>query len=137
MQFRSSQKYYKLRERGQLSVELLLFSTITVVLISGFVSLAASFVQLSLRSLNKNQAFAIAEAGIEYYRWHLAHAPADFQDGTGHAGPYLHNYFDKDGHFLGSFTLDITPPPVGSNLVTIVSTGRVLADSSVQKIIKV
>ena len=127
----------KKNNQGQLSLELILFSTMAVILISGFVSLAASFVQLSVRSLNKLQAFAIAESGIEYYRWHLAHAPADYEDGTGHAGPYTHNYFDKDGRFLGSFTLTITPPPSGSTVVTIQSAGKVLADSSIEKIIKV
>lgn len=55
-------------ERGQIAVELLLFSTLAVILVSGFVSLSASFIQLSVRGLNKSQAFTIAEAGIEYYR---------------------------------------------------------------------
>ncbi len=123
--------------QGQLSLELILFSTVAVILISGFVSLAASFVQLSVRGLNKLQAFAIAESGIEYYKWHLAHSPWDYQDGTGHAGPYVHDYYDKDGRLVGSFTLDITPPPDAGAVVTIQSTGRVLADTSIEKVIKV
>ena len=64
------------------------------------------FCNFPSRAENNAQAFAIAEAGIEYYRWHLAHAPAGFQDGTGHAGPYVHNYYDKDGNQIGQFTLD-------------------------------
>lgn len=124
-------------ERGQIAVELLLFSTLAVILVSGFVSLSASFIQLSVRGLNKSQAFTIAEAGIEYYRWHLAHAPLDFQDGTGQPGPYAHNYYDKDGKLLGQFVLAITPPPSGSTIVTIRSTGKVLADPNVQKVIEV
>jgi len=71
---------------------MLFLSAIIVTIIGGFISLAGSFLQLSVRAQNKLQAFAIAEAGIEYYRWHLAHAPADYQDGTGKAGPYIHNY---------------------------------------------
>ncbi len=118
-------------------MELILFSAVAVILISGFVSLAASFVQLSVRNLNKLQAFSIAESGIEYYRWHLAHAPTDYQDGTGHAGPYVHNYYDKNGVLIGAFTLTITPPPAGSTVVTIQSAGSILADPSINKIISV
>lgn len=125
------------RRDAQIAVELLFLSAIVVALITGFVSLAASFLQLSLRAQNKLQAFEIAEAGIEYYRWHLAHAPQDFTDGTGNAGPYVHNYYDKDGTEIGQFSLTITPPPSGSTIVTISSAGTVLADSSVKKVISV
>ena len=127
----------KKNNKGQLSLELILFSTLAVILISGFVSLAASFVQLSVRGLNRLQTFAIAEAGIEYYRWHLAHAQTDYTDGTGQPGPYRHNYYDKGGRYLGYFTLTITPPPAGSTVVTVRSTGNVLADSSIQKTVEV
>lgn len=123
--------------QGQLSVSVVIFSALAVVLISGFVFLAGSFLQLSVRSLNRTQAFSIAEAGIEYYRWHLAHAPSDFEDGTGAPGPYTHPFYDKSGVRIGEFVLDITPPPAGSTVVTIQSTAKVDADASIQKIIQV
>jgi hypothetical protein len=125
------------RRSGQTAVALLFLSAIIVTLVTGFISLAALFLQLSLRSQNELQAFSIAEAGIEYYRWHLAHAPQDFTDGTGHPGPYVHNYYDKDGIEIGQFSLAIVPPPTGSTVVTITSTGTVLADGSIKKIITV
>jgi hypothetical protein len=123
--------------RGQVSLVVLIFSAITVIAMSGFAVWAASFMNLSLRDLHREQAFRIAEAGIEYYRWHLAHAATDYQDGTGHAGPYVHPYYDKDGDQIGSFTLTVTPPPVGSTIVTIESEGSLLANDSVSKIIRV
>ena len=125
------------KKRGQIAVELLFLSAVVVALITGFVSLAASFLQLSLRAQNKLQAFAIAEAGVEYYRWHLAHAPEDFTDGTGKPGPYVHPYYDKNGNQIGQFSLTIPPPPSGSTIVTISSAGSVLADASVSKVIQV
>ncbi len=126
-----------MKRKGQIAVELLFLSAIIVALITGFVSLSSSFLQLSLRAQNKLQAFEIAEAGIEYYRWHLAHAPQDFTDGTNQNGPYVHNYYDKNGNEIGQFSLTITPPPPGSTIVTISSAGTVLADASIDKIIKV
>ncbi len=123
--------------QGQLTLQILFFTAIVVVFISGFVFAALSFLKLSVRSFNKFQAFTIAEAGIEYYRWHLAHAPEDFEDGTGAAGPYTHNYYDRNGGLIGEFVLEITPPLPGSTIIKIKSTGKVEADSSIQKIIEV
>ena len=125
------------RRNGQIAVTIVFFAALAVTFITGLIFLASSFLQSSVRSLNKLRAFSIAEAGIEYYRWHLAHAPQDFEDGTGHAGPYVHNYYDKDGNLIGTFTLGITPPPPGSTVVIVQSVGNVLADTSIAKIIKV
>lgn len=123
--------------KAQIAVEMLFLAAIVVVLISGFVSLAASFLQLSVRAQNKLQALAIAEAGVDYYRWHLSYAPQDYTDGTGHAGPYAHPYYDGAGNQIGQFILDITAPGFGSSQVRIQSTGKVFADGSVTKIVKV
>ena len=105
--------------KAQIAVEMLFLAALVVILISGFVSLAASFLQLSVRAQNKLQAFEIAEAGIDYYRWHLSFAPQDFTDGTGHAGPYTHTYYDGNGNQIGQFVLTITPPPPGSTIVIV------------------
>ncbi len=122
---------------GQLAVELLFLAAIVITLVGGFVSLAASFLNLSVRSQNEAQAFAIAEAGIEYYKWHLAYASQDFTDGTGGPGPYVHTYYNKNGVAIGQFSLNITAPPTGSTIVTITSTGGVTADPTIQKIVTV
>ena len=74
--------------------------------------------------VDRERALQIAEAGVEYYRWHLAHVPDDFEDGTGAAGPYVHNYEDVSGNVIGTFSLSITPPPSGSTVVTIQSVGQ-------------
>ncbi len=74
--------------------------------------------------VTREQAIQIAEAGINYYQWHLAHFPNDYQDGTGQAGPYIHEYRDFDTQtILGQFSLTVIPPVVGSTIVTIKSTG--------------
>jgi hypothetical protein len=55
----------------------------------------------------KTQALAIAEAGLEYYRWHLAHFTNDLQNGTGHAGPYAVTIPDPQGGTAGTASLAI------------------------------
>ena len=64
--------------------------------------------KLQTSDTNKTRALAIAEAGIEYYKWHLAHFPNDLQNGTGGAGPYIISYNDPEGGQAGTVTLKIT-----------------------------
>ena len=102
----------------------MIFGTIAfTVIISGVSGYAISENRASARKHNREMAFQIAEAGINYYRWHLAHNKTDFQDGTSTSGPYLHEYQDKDGNVIGRYSLSITPPLTGSSVVTVESTG--------------
>lgn len=121
---------------GQVLVHIIIFSSLVIILLAGFVQWAVLSLKASRQLANREQVFAIAEAGIEYYRWHLAHAQQDFQDGTGGPGPYPHDYYSKDGSKIGQFILNITPPPVGSTLVTIISEGKIDADPNLSRKIK-
>ncbi len=109
--------------RGGILLLTLVFGAIGVLLMGGLVSWAVSNLKLSNVRYQSEVAFQIAEAGVNYYRWHLAHAATDFKDGTGQPGPYVHTFLDKDGVTLGSFSLTLDPPPTGSTVVTITATG--------------
>lgn len=124
---------YGTKDSGQIMVQVIIFGTLAIMLISGFAQWGALQLKASRNFLYREQALAVAEAGIEYYRWHLAHAPQDYQDGTGRPGPYAHEYYDKNDNNIGRFILTITPPPLGSTLVKISSEGKVYADSSVSR----
>lgn len=111
------------KKKGTILIQTIVFATIATMFIAGLVGWAS----LNLKAMKQTSAgeiaMHIAEAGIDYYRWHLAHAPQDFKDGTNIAGPYFHTFQDKDGDILGGFSLEIIPPPTGSTIVTIRSTG--------------
>lgn len=132
-------KKHNFKREGQLSLEVIFFAAVVLIIMTGFIFWALSFLKLSVRVFYKTMAFSVAEGGIEYYRWHLAHNTTDYWDGQGSTstGPYTHDYYDKNGQKIGSFSLEITPPPTGSTIVTVRSTGRVIADSSVDKVIEV
>jgi len=116
-------------ERGAILLTSVVFAGIAAIMIAALIGWFAATIKVSRNLVYREQAFQIAESGIEYYRWHLAHAPTDYQDGTGKSGPYVHPYYDKDGNLIGSFTLTITPPPVGSTKVDILSVGQVASDT--------
>jgi hypothetical protein len=124
------------RTKGSILIQVIAFMAIGIVILSGFVGWGTMSVRTARHTEYRDQAIQIAEAGIDYYRWHLAHAPSDFQDGTATSGPYVHNYYDKQGNSLGTFTLTITPPPVGSTLVTIKSAGKVTSDPSIVRTVQ-
>lgn len=112
------------KDRGSILIYevviIFIFSTILLAVLSN----AAYQLKIIRSTVNREQALQIAEAGVNYYQWHLSHFPADYQDGTGAAGPYVHNYVDKDSNqLIGAYSLNITPPPIGSTVVTISSTG--------------
>jgi hypothetical protein len=87
-------------------------------------------------TIDREKSLQIAEAGVNYYQWHLAHYPNDYQDGTGTTGPYVHNYADFDTQQpMGQFSLSITPPVAGSTIITIQSTGWTNSNPNVKKTI--
>lgn len=123
----------KTANKGQLLIQVLVFSAIAAFFISGIIAWAGINIRVSRQAVWREMALGVAEAGVDYYRWHLAHAPQDYQDGTGAPGPYSHNFLDKNGNIIGRFVLEITPPPLGSTLVKIKSTGYIDAAPAVQR----
>ncbi len=118
------------RKKGSLIIQALVFGSVSIVIITGLTSFAATSIKLGRLTHIKEQAFQSAEAGVDYYRWHLAHAVSDYQDGTGAPGPYVHSLNDKDGNEAGQFSLNITPPTSGSTIVNVESTGNSSLDTT-------
>lgn len=110
--------------RGSMILYATIFGVIAFsVVIGGVSSYAITENRASVYKHGREMAFQIAEAGVSYYRWHLAHNKTDYKDGTATSGPYVHIYEDKNGDAIGRFSLNIIPPPIGSSVVTIESTG--------------
>ena len=125
-----------MKNKGDILVSVLVFAAIAVTILTGLTNWGASLLVGIRTTAAKEQAFQIAEAGIDYYRWHLAQYPTDYQDGTVTSGPYYHNFYDKDNNLIGGYSLAITPPPLGSTKVVIVSTGTTTANKSVKRIVQ-
>lgn len=93
--------------RGSIVLLVIVFGGIffaVLIALSGFV-LAGNRAQDVARE--RTEAFGIAEAGLEYYRWFLSHFPGNTQNGTGHDGPYTNAYIDPEGGTVGTYTLSI------------------------------
>jgi hypothetical protein len=95
------------RPRGFMLLLGLVFGAIFV----GLIGALSSFTIIENRLQNVNaaqgEAFTIAEAGIEYYKWFLAHFPGNTTNGTGVSGPYAIAYSDPEGGTTGNISLSV------------------------------
>ncbi len=127
--------YKQFISKGNILLSVLIFASIAVTVLIGLTNWGATMLK-SIRTVSeKEQAFQIAEAGVDYYQWHLAQYPSDYKERTASSGPYVHDMYDKNGDLLGTYSLIITPPLPGSTVVKIVSTGT-LASSTISKIVQ-
>ena len=120
-------KIYKklnISHKGTMIIFVMIFGSISFTIIVLGVSGYALFEhRASTHVYRQDASFHIAEAGVNYYKWHLAHNPTDYKDGTLVDGPYVHEYYDKNGNLTGYFSLEIDEPLVGSSVVMVRSTG--------------
>ena len=112
-----------MNERGFITPALLIITGAFLVVIYGLLLVLTLQFDYSNRQLGSDQSLHVAEAGVNYYRWHLAHDPTDYKDGQAGNGPYEHEYTDPQGSPIGKYSLTITPPSAGSSIVTIQSVG--------------
>ncbi len=121
---------------GSILISLLITAAVFSIVIYSLLGVIATQFDFSFRQIAGDQALNIAEAGINYYRWHLAKAPNDLQDGSGGPGPYLHDYHDPQGSLIGRFSLEITPPSQGEPAI-IKSTGWTITYPTIKRSITV
>lgn len=86
----------------------IVFGSVFLMVLFALSSFVLTENKLQTSHTEKSKGLAIAEAGIEYYKWHLAHFPNDLQNGTGAAGPYTITYKDPEGGPAGTIVLKIT-----------------------------
>lgn len=126
------------KNTGVISITALVFTGVFVMVLTGLLSTIISQKKVQEGKEQGDQALQIADAGLDYYKWFLAHFPDDMQDGTGIPGPYVHDYIDPEsGSNIGKYSLGITGNYQCGNLSTvkITSTGWVDTNPNIKKIV--
>lgn len=90
-------------EAGYLVVLVLVFGSVFFMIMTSFVSYIATQSQVVNQRVVLQQATDVAEAGLNYFKWYLAHYP----DGPTTPGPYVHVYYDPEGAAIGEFSLSV------------------------------
>lgn len=112
--------------KGVIITLVLVFGTIFLMLLASLLGFILLQQRQSLQKVAWNEALNLAEAGINYSRWHINHAEDDFNFGG--TKPY------ED---IGQFQLEITSSTGCSSGVEIVSTGYTSDFSNVKRKIQV
>src|SRR3989344_6476749 len=106
------------KNAGSIMIALLFtVATFAIVIYTLLLTISSQF-DFTFRQVAGDQALNIAEAGVNYYRWQLAHAPEDYVTGTGQP----RDYRDPQGGYMGQYQLEVIPPADGSAIVTVKST---------------
>lgn len=116
--------------RGSITVVTIVFMGIFAMLLGSMLEYLVAQHRWVATKTEGERALHIAEAGIEYYRWRLAHFPDDLTDGTGAPGPYVHVYDDPETGPIGEYSLEIGGEVLCGQVqvVTATSTGYTYAD---------
>jgi hypothetical protein len=94
--------------RGYLMLLALVFGSIFLTVLGALVSVTLTQNRAQNVATGQSRALALAEAGLEYYRWFLAHNPGNLTNGTGQPGPYVLTYDDPEGGAVGTVTLEVS-----------------------------
>ena len=123
-------KYQKSKNdetRGSILVFVIVFCAVFMMIGVSLIQIMSLLHKSSLKKQSLEKTFQVAEAGINFYKWRLAHSPDDY---TG-SGDY--EYKDNNGNRIGYYHLDITEPPLGSTVVTATSTGYIDSDPNISR----
>ncbi len=117
-------------KNGSVTVWTLVLGGVFIIILSGILSFLVFQIKNNKRAEVSVSAFHIAEAGVEYSRWRLAHNPEDFD----FSGKY--DFKDPEGTIVGYFTLQIEAPSFCSPGIKITSTGEKKNHSQLTRTIK-
>lgn len=128
---------YQNISRGYLLVMVLVFGSILFFILASFFGYIVTQGAAVSQRVELQRSLDIAEAGLNYYKWFLAHYPNDVTDGTGLPGPYVHTYYDPEGDAIGEFSLEIASSTYCGDVaaIDVTSTGYTYDDPSVYRTI--
>lgn len=118
-------------QAGQLLVLVMVFGAVFLIIISSFIGSVVSQARVIDFRFEQQRATEIAEAGLNYYKWYLAHNPGDATGG----GTFV--YTDPEDGAIGEYELVISSNSYCGEVssLEVVSTGHTYANPDAEAII--
>jgi len=135
----------KLRKKNKgsaLAYGLVIMLVVTIILTS-MIGFIVSQLKFSLNRTDRAEAFQVAESGVYYYRWYLAHETSgktaqQIQDFWSNGNPLgVGSAYVTDYEGIGEYKIEVTAPSQGSTIVTVKSTGWTYKEPNVTRIVQV
>ncbi len=131
------------KKRGSALVYALVITSATSIILLSLMQYIVSQIKFGYNRVEKEKALQIAESGIYYYRWYLAHQTAGktaqqvdnfWQNGSplGVSSKYTAAY---EG--IGEYEIDVIPPDEGSTIVQVKSVGYTYKEPNMKRTVKV
>ena len=98
-----------MKQRGVTVMLVMVFMGVFAMVVSTLASYLLTQANVGRAKYAREQAFGIAEAGLEYYRWFLSHNPQVMETGAGLVSPYEYAVSDPEGGEIGTATITATP----------------------------
>src|SRR4030042_3165454 len=138
----------KNKNKGSALIFIIIVSAIGATILLGLATFIVSQDRSSRNTSAREQAFGVAEEGVYWYRWYLAHMVEGKTAGEidefwtsgspiGVSVPYEVEVDDPSGGAIGKYKIEVTAPPAGSSIVTVKFTGWTYNDTDTKRIIQV
>ncbi len=135
------------KKNGYIVAYLMIATSVAITLLMGLVIFAAKNQKKSKNDVARNQALQLAEYGIYYYKWYLAHnldgktvqQIKQFWQGNpiGVDTPYEQEVQDFSGEATGKYRIEVEPPDPDSTIVIVTSTGWTYRHPEITKSVRV
>src|SRR4030042_75503 len=137
--------FKKSKKGSAIAYGLIIIAAISIILVA-VVQFVASNIRYASYVEDKEKAFHIAESGIYFYRWYLAHEIEnedqdginDFWDGDplGVDETYVKDYLDNNQEKIGEVEIDVSLSGGDYNIVEVTSTGYTTDNPDIKRTIQ-
>ena len=135
-------------KKGSVLAYALIIMSIVLVILTSMLSYITGQIRFSSNRAEREEALQIAEAGIYFYRWYLAHETAGkdskavdnfWQNGNplGVASPYNQSFKDPEGGEIGEYVIEVEVPALGTSMATVKSTGWTYKNPNLKRTVQV
>jgi Tfp pilus assembly protein PilX len=134
--------------KGSAIVYALIIMTIVAILLTSILQYVVSQMKFNINRVERERAFQIAEAGVYYYRWFLAHETAGMtaaqlkafwqNEAPGGTRNYATvEYKDPETNVgIGTYQIKVSKPDPSSTIVTAEVTGRTYQEPNAKRIVQ-
>ncbi|MFA7319559.1 MAG: pilus assembly PilX N-terminal domain-containing protein [Parcubacteria group bacterium] len=135
-------KKNKIKKGSALAYGLVIMFCVSII-VTSMLGYITSQLKFSFNRAEREEAFQIAEAGVYYYRWYLAHETSgktaqQIQTFWETGNPLgVGSIYESDYMGLGKYQIEVVAPSAGSTIVTVKSTGWTYKEPNMLRIVQV
>jgi len=121
----------------------LIIISIVSIFLTASLKIVATNIQYGINRESKEESLQLAEAGVYFYRWYLAHQVAGltkkqirqfWSSGTAYG---VASDYEEDFNGIGRYSISVTPPSSNSTIVVVESTGWTYKNPNLKRTVKV